>query len=209
MLSLNKKIGVKFDESDKKTYNLGNGIELVRATSWLDREDDGEVGTKKMTNVNHLEINPQIATVVIENADFDLKVGDKLFLHYLAYEWSDESVELSGELCDLISIDNVLFKIEDKEYIMRPKCYLGESIIDKAPQTASGIFLSSVEDQKNPLQVKITHTPMDVHEMTGSVLDVAKIGDTVITIDSNNYPIVVDGKGYIFLRENEIVGLIS
>lgn len=207
MNSLNTKIGVTFDETHKKTYDLG-GIQIQRATSWIAREDDGETGTKKETNVNHLETNPQIAFVTLENPNFpQYKKGDKLFLHYLAYEWSDEPVNIDGELFDMVEANNILFKIEGDNFIMCSKSYLGESVIDEAPKTLSGIFLTSAEDQKNPLKVKILHTPNEYHKTTDRLLDVAKIGDTVITIDSHNYELEYNSKTYVFLKEDEIVAI--
>ena len=199
MKLLSGKIGVIFDESHLKTYNL-NGIELVRATSWVAREDDGETGTKKETNVNHLETNPQLGLLAIENENFPYKLGDMLFLHYLAYEWSDERVPVDGQDAYLVDGSMVLFTIENGTLKMPEKAYLGELVVDEAPKTPSGIFLTSAEDVQSQFKIKITHIPES---------SICEVGEIVCSIDKHNYPVEYDGKKYVFIKEDEILGVMN
>jgi len=199
MKLLSGKIGVIFDESHLKTYNL-NGIELVRATSWVAREDDGETGTKKETNVNHLETNPQLALLAIENDNFPYKLGDMLFLHYLAYEWSDERVPIGGQDAYLVDGAMVLFTIENGSPVMPEKAYLGELVVEEAPKTSSGIFLTSAEDVQSEFKIKITHTPIN---------SICSVGEVVCSVDKHNYPLVFEGKKYIFIKEDDILGVMN
>lgn len=196
MRAIGEKIGVIFDDTHLKSYDLGNGIKLERAESWLAKEGDEETHSKVETNVNHLYTNPQIATVAVENDSYNHKEGDLVFLHYLAYEMFEEFAEINGKQAYLIDQQFVLLTIKNGEYILEPNKYLGEIFINEPPKTTSGIYLTSQESVKDSMKVIITHVP-EVGEF--------KIGDVVIPVDSSHYIINLYGKDYVLLKEDEIV----
>lgn len=208
MKAIRNKIGVVFDDSHLKTYDLGNGIKLERAESWRGKEGDEESITKVESNVNHLETNPQIGLVVMENDNYSYKTGDKVFMHYLAYEEFEEKIEVDGADCYLIDEGHILFTFNpDGGYNMNSDNHLGEVIIEEPPKTTSGIYLTSQEEVKNDLRIKITHTPMEVENEYGVLSkNICEVGDVVVPIDKSNYPLTVDGKEYVMLRNDEIVG---
>lgn len=200
-------IGVVFDESHLKSYDLGNGIKLERAESWRAREDDGETNTKLVTNVNHLEVNPQIGWVAITNSEYNFEIGDKIFMHYLAYEmFEDRIVDSEDREVYFVDATYVFFKIKD-ELEMMPNTYLGIPHIEPPPQTASGIFLTSQREVKDELRVTITHEPQSAPNRFGIVIPRnADVGDVVLPMDRSNYYIKLDDKEYVVLKEHEIIG---
>lgn len=210
MRAIGNKIGVVFDEDHLKTYDLGNGIKLERAEAWRAREGDEQTITKMETNVNHLETNPQIGYVAMSNDKYDYKVGDRLFLHYLAYEEFDEKIEIDGNDCYLIDETFVLFSFKNGTYEMRPNAYLGRVVIEEPPKTASGIYLTPQEAVKNDLRITITHVPVEKDNDHGVLIEnLCKVGDEVIPMDRYNYPVKVDGEEYVLLNDTEIVGIYA
>lgn len=210
MRAIGNKIGVVFDEDHLKTYNLGNGIKLHRAESWVGKEGDEEGHTKTQSNVNHLETNPQIGWVAMANDNYDLKVGDKVFMHYLAFEEFDEKIEIDGKDCYLIDESFIFFTMKDGEYKMRPNTYLGTIIFEEPPKTTFGIYLTSQEAVKNDLKISITHTPMPTINEYGVLIDnVCKMGDVIMPVDRSNYPLTVDDIDYVMLKDTEIVGIYA
>jgi len=196
MRALGDLIGVVFDEDHKKYFELAGGLKLERAEAWRYREDDGETNTKIETNVNLLDVNPQIATVKIENPDLKYKVGDVLFLHYLAYEEYEDEYPMDGEKVCFIDQRSVIFKFDGDGYLMPPNTYLAHKIIEEAPRTASGIYLTSAENVVEELRVRIAHLPEN---------PIYKVGDEVYTMDKYNYPISVNDQEFFVLREDEII----
>jgi len=194
MKLLNGKIGVKFDESHNKTLTKGlNDLDIVRADLWINREDDGEQSSKYNENLNYLETKPQIASVTITSASCDYKVGDKIFLHYMAYE----TAELT-EYGWIVDTDFILFQImPDNTFKMVDGAYLGEQLLTDEVITETGIYLSG--GKKEGLKVKITHVPDN---------NLISIGETVVTVDDKQYELNYWGKKYIKLVENEIVGVL-
>lgn len=199
MEAINRNLGVVFDEEDKRFFDLGNGITLERADAWRFNEGSEEKNTRVETNVNHLEVNPQFARVVVENPILPYKAGDILFLHYLAYETFEELFELQGEdkVC-FIDDSYVLFKIEGDKFILPKGVYLAEEVLEDAPQTASGIFLTPFTHTKDDLVIRIKHCPVEAL--------IYADGELVISLDVHNYPIEVYGQKYFVIKEDEIVG---
>jgi len=189
-----QKLGVKFHAKDKKEYDLGNGIILIRPDAWEHSE-----GTKEQTklvneNVNKIEVNPQRATVTIEGEDCFFKKGDEIFTHYMAYELQDP-IELDNETT-VIDLEYAIFKIENGEIKLPDGYYLGEQIMETEITSSSGLILNVVEKKKN-LTVKITHIPHKVSHIS--------LNDVIQSIDNFNYQFEYDGKYYVFLKEEEIV----
>jgi len=201
MKAILNKIGIAFDENHLKSYNLGNGIQLQRAEAWRGREGDDRTNTKMETNVNHLETNPQIGTVIIENDEYPYKKGDVVFMHYLAYETFEDKVEVDGQDVYLIAESFIFFTIVGDELKMKSKHYLGRVKISDPPKTTSGIYLTSLEVVKDDLRVNITHVPGDERK-------VCEVGEEVIPIDKSNYPIKLGDIEYVLLKEQEIVAKI-
>lgn len=208
MRAIGNKIGVVFDDNHLKTYDLGNGIKLHRAETWVGKEGDEEGFTKTESNVNHLETNPQIGWVVMPNDKYDLKVGDKVFMHYLAFEEFEEKIEIDGKDCYLIEENFIFFTMENGEYKMRPNTYLGTIIINEPPKSTFGIYLTSQDAFKNDLKISITHSPIPVTNEHGVFIEnVCKVGDIVMPIDRSNYPLTVDEVEYVMLKDTEIVAI--
>lgn len=198
MEAINNNIGIVFDEEDKRFYDLGNGLKLERADSWRFNEGTSDKHTRVETNVNHLDVNPQFGRVVVENTKFPYKSGDIVFMHYLAYEMFEDLFEIQGDdkVC-FVDESLILFKIEDKEYILPEGTYLAQEVLHDAPRTSSGIFITPFTHIKDDLMIKITHTPEE---------RIYQKGDVVISIDSNNYPIEVYDEKFFVIKEDEIVG---
>src|SRR5215217_5089196 len=93
---IGQKLGVKFHAKDKKEYDLGNGIILIRPDAWEHSEGTAEQNKLVNENVNKIEVNPQRAVVTIVGENPFFKVGDEIFTHYMAYE-IQEAIDLDGE----------------------------------------------------------------------------------------------------------------
>lgn len=191
MKLLNKNIIVRFITEHNKAIGTGiNGEPIIRADLWLNTEAElADEPSRFDENLNYLETNPQICVVVVPNAYADFKAGDKLFVHYLAWEWK--------ELADygyVIETDYVFFKIlPDDTFEMVKDNYLGTPIHHKDEEIGGFIIASTTKDN---LQVDITHVPAE---------SLLSIGDRVISIDKNNYEFDYWGKRYIKLTKEEIV----
>lgn len=209
MKCINRNIGIVFDETHLKTYDLGNGISLERAESWKVRHDDGETNTKISTNVNHLEVNPQIGWVAITNDKYPFEIGDKVFMHYLAFEmFEDRIVDEQDREVYFVDASYIFFTMNE-ELVMCPSVYLGVVDIDEPPKTESGIFLTSLEEVKDEMSITITHAPESVANDFGIVLPrIAEVGDKVMPMDKSNYNIKIGEKDYVVLKEHEIIGLL-
>ena len=186
---------VKFDGSHNSVYDLGNGIILERADAW--EHDEGTAEQHKLVNhnVNKIDVNPQLARVIVAGENPFFQEGDLVFTHYLAFE-NMEPIELYGEEYSIIDDELVMFKIVDGEKVMPDGCFLAEQIIDKEMKLESGLIINVVENKK-ALTVKITHVPEKVSHI--------KLNDTVLSIDDFNYEFPYEGKKYVFIREEEIV----
>lgn len=207
MRAIGNKIGVVFDETHLKTYDLGNGIQLERAQAWRAKEGDEESITKVETNVNHLETNPQIGYIAMTNDAYEFEMGDKVFMHYLAYEEFEEKIDIDGKECYLIEESFIFFVIKNGIYEMRPNTYLGRVVIEEPPKTTTGIYLTSQEAVKNDLRISITHVPVEKENEHGILVkNVCEIGEEVIPMDKFNYPVKLDGEEYVMLKDTEIVG---
>lgn len=210
MRAIGNKIGVVFDDNHLKEYDLGNGIKIHRAESWIGKEGNETSHTKTQSNVNHLETNPQIGWVGMANDKYDLKVGDQVFMHYLAFEEFEEKIEIDGKDCYLIDESFIFFTMKNGDYKMRPNTYLGTIIIDEPPKSAFGIYLTSQEAVKNDLKICITHTPMPQINDHGVLIDnVCKMGDIVMPVDRSNYVLKADEVEYVMLKDTEIVGIYA
>lgn len=191
MKLLNKNIIVNFDQIHNKAIGTGiNGEPIVRAELWLNTEAEvADEPSRFDENVNYLETNPQICVVVHPNAYCDYKVGDKLFVHYMAWEWREKVDD--GYV---IETDYVFFKIlPDNTFEMVKDNYLGTPIYAKDEEVGGFIIAG---EKKDNLQVDITHIP------TNSVFS---IGERVISIDKNNYEFDYWGKRFIKLVKDEII----
>lgn len=188
-------------EAHSKSYRMGEGHRnsvtgsMYQAVEEANAAiDEAEASTTRFEeNDNYLETNPQICAVIHSSAHHPYQVGDKLFVSYLAWEWR-EKVE-DGHL---IEADSVFFVIEESgELRMEPDMYLGEAVYSEEIVTESGILLTG--GKKDNLRVSITHVPPNSN---------FKVGDTILSIDKNNYELTYNGKKYIKITTDEIVGVI-
>ncbi len=190
---LHNKLIVKFDEKHLKEFDLG-GITIIRPDEWLHKEEDGK--QKFAENTNYLETKPQIATVTHANSKLPYKVGDKLFLHYMAHETASYFNEETKEA--FINADYVFMTFnEDGTYKMADGIYFGEQLFDDDEKTESGIIINVLGGKPKLCNIKLCHLPAH----TGF-----ERNEVVLTIDNYQYPLKVDGKDYIMLREREIIG---
>lgn len=189
-------ITVRFDVADKGKIKFG-GLELLRADRWVIQEDDGyNGGTKTDVQRDKRITNPQQAVVtgVCDGSEF--KPGDQIFTHFLAYEtaqWPDDETALIKE-------HNILFAHRDGELIPVNVNFFGEEVYTEPERTPSGIYVSTQEKVKEATRVLITHVP----EKNSGI----KKGDTVVTIDANQYVFTFNGTRYIKLVRDEIIGKI-
>ena len=202
MNCLNKRIKVKFDATHKKEIKIGDII-LLRPDEWMQRDDDGNIkydpetgAVKWLENTNYLETKPQICTVLEANSKYPYKVGDRLFTHYMAYETAELGDIVTQE--GFIIADYVFFTfMPDGSYNMAKEVHFAEQIYSDELKTPGGIIL--VDKRAELCQVRLTHLPEE---------SPFKIGEVVVTIDSYNYPLEIDGRKLIMLREHEIVGKV-
>jgi len=158
--------------------------------------DRDNAHTRVDDNMNYLETNPQIAAIIHPNVNLPYIPGDWVFLHYMAWEWAEKTED--GH--HLIDTDFILFQIlDDGSFKLLDDLYLGEAVINDEEITPSGIILSTAK--RDNLKVKLTHLAPNNQYYS--------VGDTVLSIDKNNYAFNYNGKEYIKLMEHEIVGKIN
>lgn len=195
MKVLHNRIVVRFDETDKKLFNVG-GVELYRPDEWLHKSEEGK--TTYTENTNYLETKPQRATVTHTNEKYPYQVGDKVFLHYMAHTTSTYAIEETKDA--FVFADYVFFTFnEDGTYKMAEGVYFGEQIYSEDEKTPNGIIINVLGHKPKLCQIKLTHVPDDSE---------FKIGDVILTVDSYQYPANVDGKDYVMVRESEIAGRV-
>lgn len=198
MIFNNDKICVSWNRDHNKVIGKGlNGLDLIRADMWLNKEaEEDENSTSRFNeNENYLETNPQICTVLHANAKLKYKPGDRLFVHYMAWEWSERT-----EYGSVIDTNYIFFQImDDGSFETVNDLYLGEPIYSNE-EIQGGIIL--LGGKKDNLRVKITHVPIMENSRP-----VCAVGDTVVSIDKNNYEFDYWGTKYIKLTKDEIVGV--
>lgn len=196
MRLIGDKLLVEWDKDHNKVFGKGiNGVDIIRPDFWLNTEavqTDGGV-SRFEDNVNYLETNPQIATVVHASTSHGYKPGDKLFLNYMAYEWTEKT-----EGGYIIDTDFILFQIlPTGDLKLVDDVYIGE-IVHQREEKVSGFVV--LRERKDSLKIKILYAPANHREQMGF-----GIGSTVISIDKNNYEFNYNSKKYIKLTRIEIV----
>lgn len=202
MKAVGDRLFVDYDMTHNKVFNIGS-INLVRPDMYIFK--DGESDNKMEGRVNKLELNPQVATVELTNEKHNLFKGDKVFLHYLAYEWLDPNdyTEIDGKKLYSIDARDIFFKIkEDNEIELKDDLFLGEVILEDTI-TVSGIYIN-VENKRKEALVTITHIPSARKEEVKHI----KVGDVVKSIDDYQYILNFNNKKYVLLKSDEIVAII-
>lgn len=158
-------------------------------------------------NINRLEVNPQIATIVASSEKFNLKKGDKVLMHYMAWEWCKEEKPLDIEGQDVYRTEGeyVLGYIRNDQYFPVDNTYFGKRVYLEAPKTASGIFLSPYDKINQASHIQITHLP----EITLRDYKFLTKGQIAITVDDKQYPFMIGEEEYIKLTAEEIVGWVD
>lgn len=202
MNTIGDRVIVKFDLNHNKVFDIG-GIEIIKPDIW--EYEQGESDDKMEGKVNKLLVNPQIATVMLTNSKHKVSKGDKVFLHYMAYEHAEDNpISLGDEECHMINGMFILFKIlEEGQIQLMDDIFLGEVILENR-LSLSGIHIN-VFNKRKSATIKITHVP-DLCEKTHRFL---KPGHIVKTIDDYQYPLTFNNKEYIKLTTEEIVGIIE
>ncbi len=192
MKCIHNRIRVKFETTHNKIFNIG-GVQLIRPDDWRDTYDE-----KSQENVNYLETKPQICIVLAANDKYPYKVGDRLFVHYMAHETANCGDIITNEA--FIIADYVFFTFRpDGEWELVPGTYLGKQVYTPEQTTQSGLIYE-LGGKKENLQVQITHVPPDADEIAA--------GDTVLSIDKYNYEFTIYPDKYIRLTKEEIVGKV-
>lgn len=199
MKCINHYIYITFDESDRFAHQLPNGMSLIIPKVWQHTDEYGMKTDKQEENHNQLETNPQVGYVLAGNPNHpDITAGNKVYLHFLAY--TNRQPIADGYMIDA---RDVFFLLDENDNpVMLPKTYLGTQIIEEAPRSARGIYLTPGTDRKVECRIRITHVPAESPaEFT--------IGAEVISVDKAQYPIEYAGVKYIKLAEHEIVGIVD
>lgn len=203
---INNKIGVRFDSLHNRVLATGlNGLPILRVDKWTNEATKDEATSKLEENIDYKETHSQICVVTVENDKYPYRIGDKLFVHYMAWETADGGDIVTHNA--VIIVDYVFFTIlPDNSLKMAKDTYIGEPIFTDEEITPSGIFLQA--GKKEALKVKILHVPEPyVNEYGHLIENVASIGDTVISIDQYNYEFNYNGKRYVRLTSKEIIGI--
>lgn len=200
--AVNKYLGVRFDANHNKIIGKGiDGQGIIRADEWLHKDDDGKQTFQE--NMNYLETKPQICEVLAANDRYPYKVGDKLFVHYMAWETAQCGDLITNEA--VIIADYVFFTIlSDGKMKMAENNYLGKQLYTDDIITKSGIFLQG--GRPKSLQIRITNMPLNLPKW--HIKHPVNIGDTVISCDGYNYEFKYEGEKYIRLKDTEIAGVI-
>lgn len=193
----NKWIAVRYDVKHNREVNVG-GVDIILQHEWTHKvAEDFTEQTKVAENTNYLESKPQICEVIIANPNYPYRVGDKLFVHYMAFESAEYGDIVTNEA--LIIADYVFFTIlPNGEFKMSDGIYLGKQVYTEEQVSPSGIIFD-LGQKKESLKVKITHIPKP-----GRV----NVGDTVLSIDPYNYEFNYHPDRYIKLTEQEIAGVL-
>lgn len=203
---IHNRLAVRFDKDHNRVLGKGlNGINIIRVDKWTNDATKNEETSKQEENVDYKETHPQICVVTTSNEKYPYRIGDKLFVHYMAYE--------TAELGDLVTYDAVIradmvfFTIlPDGTWRMAKDIYVGEAVILDEEITPSGIIASL--GKKDQLRVKITHVPEPYQNEHGvTIKPCVEVGDIAISIDKYNYEFNLDGKRYVKLTSKEIAGV--
>lgn len=186
MNPINGHIIVKFDYDKSATaIKQPNGLYIPERYVIEDGDEDAEAAWGVTTD--RRLINPQV--IHIFSGQYN---GKRAFVHYGAFEVAKR---IDG---DSVAIPEkmILFLIDPLQCM--PNTYLGEEVFGELPKTASGIYITPQLETKEGVLIRITHVPKD---------SMVKVGDIVVTIDQNQYELTHEGKKYIKLDEDEIVGI--
>jgi co-chaperonin GroES (HSP10) len=206
-ICLNNYIRVRFEDNTR--IKIGE-LELIRPEIWDERGENGELKyddngvVKSAYNTNGLETKPQICEVLIANPNYPFAVGDRLFVHYMAWETAMDGEIATNE--GYILSDYVFFVIGSgvSDWKLVPNMYIGEPVIIGEEISQSGIVYGL--GRKDTLRVKITHVP---HQQPKWGSHPVQIGDTVLSIDTYNYEFEFEGKKYIKLTGDEIACIVE
>ena len=183
MNCINNYLYVTFDENHRFLRTLDGGMEVIVPEMWEYTDDWGQKNGRMDGNLNGLEANPQIAYVLAGNNNFN--PGDKVFLHFLAWE-NALKLDLDNYSGCFIRESDVFF-VDNGEILMCKDTYLGIRVMRE-------IFGM---EAKSECYIELT----DVCDGRYGK------GDVIVTIDDAQYPVQYRDKEYIKVMKNEIVGI--
>ncbi len=190
---INDWVGVEFDEKHNKSMMIGN-IEIARPDTWVYQEFDDK--TMYENNKDLKATSPQIAKIIKPNKKHGLQKDDLVFVHYLQY---NTSLIIDG--IKYIPFNTIFFKINGKDdFEMADDTFLARQIVIEAPKTASGIYLSSTNDKREPLKLIITHAPRNSK---------IKVGSTIVTEDNYHYEIDVYQEKYVKITPEWVIASLD
>lgn len=172
---------------DSTVVDQGNG--LIVPERYIIEQGDEDADTAWGVTTDRKLINPQLINIL--SGEY---TGRRAFVHYGAFEvakWLDDHQAFIPEKMILFFVDPIR---------CMPGTYLGEEVYGELEKTSSGIYLTPHLEEKEGVKVYITHVPDDAHPLV-------KVGTTVITVDAFQYDLTYDGKKYIKVEQQEIVGI--
>lgn len=196
---------VAFEQKDK--FKLGE-LELQRPEGVYDF-DKATDERRFLTdgNINRLEVNPQVATIIASSDKFNVKKGEVVLMHYMAWEWAKEETPLDIEGQNVYKTDGdfILGVIRDDQYFPVDNTYFGKRVFLEAPKTESGIYLAPYDKINQASHIKITHLP----QVTLREYQFLKEGQIAVTVDDKQYPFMIGEEEYIKLKAEEIVAWVD
>jgi co-chaperonin GroES (HSP10) len=214
MIPTNGNIIVKFEHNKNDgAVKQANGLYIPER--YLIEGDDEQAQAAYGVTTNRKLINPQICTVIENNQAYynfisekypepertmELKrmniipKGSRVFVYYGAYEIAN----FIDDDMALIPASTVLFILDPIQCM--PGTYLGDEVYAEGPKTESGIWTTPIAETKDGVKIIITHLPANNNPLI-------KVGSAVITIDSFQYDLEIEGKKHIKLNESQIIGL--
>lgn len=173
---------IKYNKGSVRNVDLGGVVIEIAAECNTDVRGNSEY-------IGIIECSP-------EGHEY-FKKGDRVCTHYLASA-NDKAFNLDGEDYHRVPLNSIFFRInEDESFDMNSNVYLCEQIVVEAPKTESGIYLTPFSEKKEPLRLKVLHSP----ERDNGI----KAGDTIISQDDYQYTLKYAGKEYVKIDYDHIL----
>jgi co-chaperonin GroES (HSP10) len=133
----------------------------------------------------------------VPNGHNFFKPGDKVCTHYLCSQ-DDKAFDFEGVIYHRVPLNLIFFRInEDDSFDLNDKIYLCDLIVIDAPKTESGIYLTPFDVKKEPLRLKVLHTPVKDRGI--------KVGDQIISQDDYQYTLKYNSREYVQINYEHIL----
>lgn len=182
---------VTFDyDHAKALVKLDSGLFVPERYMIESGDEDADAAYGVTTN--RKLINPQVINILSGEHS-----GKRAFVHYGAFEvakWLSSDRVQDGR--SIIPEKMILFFINP--IACMPGTYLGDEVFEDGPRTESGIWLTPTIETKQGILITITHVPAN---------NIVDVGNTAVTVDQYQYDLNFEGRQYIKLTEEEIIGV--